>query len=165
MRWVIAFVTILFPLAALAAGTSTTSTTTVNPDAVDTVGEGFELLKLAYNAFKGGGWALGAGLLLTGAIALLRVFKVGQKIPKAYLPWFVGGVAMLTSIALGLQVGLGWQAIVTTGLSVGLMAMGGWSTFGKAVKALMKKIWPKGHDMIFGKNETTPPPDPPKEKA
>lgn len=149
MRWLLAIIIVFLPLVAMATST-TTSTVVVTPESVDSVGGLFDVLKLSIKAFQGGAWAVGAGLVLTMVVAALRMFNVIKRIPKEYVPWGVAGMAMLTSVGLGLQAGIAWDAILTTGLTVGLVSMGGWSTFGKLAKGLLKKVWPKAHDKIFG---------------
>jgi hypothetical protein len=134
---------VLLPMLVWAQTTSTTSSVgkvVVDPNAIDTPSEAFWLIKMMVKAFQDKNWALGAAFVLTAVVAGLRYFEVGKKIPKEWMPWFVGGTAMATSVAVGLYAGLGWLVIVTTGLSVGLMAMGGWSTVGKLITKLINKI-------------------------
>jgi hypothetical protein len=138
---------LLFPLLVWAQTTSTTSSVGKaigDPSNLDTPSEAFWVVEMMIKAFKSGHWALFAALILTALVACLRFFEVGKKIPKEYVPWFTGGMASATSVALGLYIGLDWWAIATTGLSVGLMAIGGWETIGKLLKKLLNKI--KGGD-------------------
>lgn len=133
---------LLFPFLLLAQSTSTTSSVgaaIVDPFTIDTPGEAFWLIEMMFNAFKSGEWALGAAFVLTLLIAAFRFLDLGKKVPKAWVPWVTGAVAMATSSALGLYAGLGWWAILTTGLTVGLVAVGGWETIGKLLKKLTSK--------------------------
>ncbi|APU88879.1 hypothetical protein Rctr197k_055 [Virus Rctr197k] len=131
----------LMPMSVWAASTSTTSTTAVvDPSAVQSVDQLFGLVGLMANAFKTRQWLLVAALVLTAAIAGFRMLKLGQKLPGALVPWVTLGLALLTSAVIGIQTHRSWSAILATGLTVGVAAVGGWETVGKMVRDLITKI-------------------------
>lgn len=96
------------------------------------------VLGLAAQAFKSQAWVVFSGLLLTLAVIGLRFFDVVKKLPDKLVPWATLGLSMLTSLAVGLQTGQRWDAILVSGLTVGLVAIGGWESFAKAVRGLVK---------------------------
>lgn len=116
-------------------------------------------LKLLASAYREHQWALLAGLLLTFVVIGLRMFSVVQKLPDALVPWATIGMGLLGAAAVGLQTGESWDAIVMTGLAVGVAAIGGWETVGKLLRGLAAKL--RGAPAP----EPTPPPpaEPPKE--
>ena len=111
-----------------------TSTTVLDPSTPADLGFVASLVEAITQAYQGHSWTLLAGLVLTGIIAGLRAFDVGKKLPDKYVPWFAVGLAVLGSVAVGLQLGQGVVAILTTGLAVGVAAIGGWETIGKLFK-------------------------------
>ena len=130
-----------------------TSTVAVNPDAVspDQIPA---IIEMMAQAFSGGSWTLASGLLLTLVVVGLRLFSVTKRVSKEWMPWMVSGISLLTAVAVGLQTGQSWWQIVTTGLTVALVAVGGWETLAKAAKRLMTK---------WGWIKTPPALTPPKE--
>lgn len=118
-----------------------TATTTATSAAVSGgLGDLFGVLSLAAAAFKSKSWALLAGLLLTAVVIGLRFFNVVKKVPDYLVPWATIGLSMLTSVAIGLQTNQRWDVILTTGLGIGLMAIGGWESLAKAIRGLVAKV-------------------------
>lgn len=138
-RLLIVLCLIALPCLAIAAGTSSTSTSAITSDSV-TSDNVVDIVSTMALAFSKRSWALGAGLLLTLIAAWLRAFNFAQKIPVEWMPWAVLGMAMLASIGVGLQSGKRFSTILIGGLSVGVMAIGGWETIGKMVRALIEKL-------------------------
>jgi len=120
-----------------------TSTAAVNPS-VASPDQIPAIIETMAHAFNSGSWALASGLLLTVVVILLRLFGVTRRVSKEWLPWAVAGISLLTSAAVGLQVGQGWWEIASTGLTVAFVAIGGWETIAKAARRLMiKRGWIK----------------------
>lgn len=120
-----------------------TSTVAVNPSAVspDQIPA---IIEMMAQAFNGGSWALASGLLLTLVVIGLRLFSITKRVSKEWLPWAVSGISLLTYTAIGLQTGQSWWQILTTGLTVALVAVGGWETVAKTAKRLLiKQGWIK----------------------
>ena len=118
-----------------------TSSIAVNPEMIspDQIPA---LVDAMAQAFGSGSWALGSGLFLTLAVVGLRMFSVVKRIPKEWVPWTVAAMSLMTSVAIGLQIGKGWWQIATTGLTVALIAIGGWETIAKSLKRLLiKRGW------------------------
>lgn len=94
------------------------------------------MLEMMMQAFQGGQWTLFAGLLLSGLVAAARYLKALDliKIPDAADGWIAMGLAMVASIGLGLQNGQDWLSIVTTALTVGAAAVGGWELLLKRLR-------------------------------
>lgn len=103
------------------------------------VGELPVVVELMAKAFQSGSWTLASGLLLTVVVSVLRFFKVTQKISKDWGPLAVGGLSMLASIGVGLQTGEDWWQILSTGLAVALVAVGGRQALEKSVRTLLVK--------------------------
>ena len=153
---------LLWPSVALAA---TTSTAVVNPDQINDPGQLLGLFGLLGKAFSSKQWLLLAAILLTAAVAGIRMFKVTDKLPSWLIPWATIGLALLTSVAVGLQTGQAWTAIVGTGLAVGVAAVGGWETVGKMVQALIAKIRGASPPPPAPSAPAAPPADAPKTGA
>lgn len=140
MMFAIVLVLLLVPGVALAdTATSTATLPVIDPNAegVDVVAQTLSMLLLA---FKSRRWMLVAGLVLTIAVVLVRMFNLVKQVPADLVPWATLGIATLASVAVGLQAGRDWDNIVVTGLSVGVAAIGGWETFGKLIRALVKRL-------------------------
>jgi len=90
-----------------------------------------QVVDTASRAYSSKDWALGAAAALMLAVLLVRQFKLTDKVPSAVVPWATAGLAMATSVSLGIQNGQSWVSIITTGLTVGLSAVGLWETAGK----------------------------------
>tara|TARA_R110002110_G_scaffold16569_25_gene71697 strand:- start:2065 stop:2403 length:339 start_codon:yes stop_codon:yes gene_type:complete len=107
------------------------TTTATAADALSLVGD-------AVSAFGDGNWALGVGLTLMILVVAVKRFGLLKSVPKEYMPWAVSGLATVGAVASGLQAGRGWWDILVSGLTVGLIAIGGWETVGKLVQKKMK---------------------------
>lgn len=153
----------LMPTLALAADGGITDTGTVapviDPNAPVDVGFVVDLIAALTKAFADHSWTLVAGLFLTIIVAGLRFFEFVKKIPNAWVPWAVMGISILASVAVGLQQGLPWGSIVTGGITVGVVAIGGWETLGKMLVNFLKKLFAKKEP------EPTPEPEPQPEKS
>ena len=126
---------LVFPTAAAhAVGTSTTAVATAV-----TSDEAFSLLGMMAKAFHSHSWML----LSSGALMLLvvcaRRFNLMKKVPPAYVPWVTLGMASAVSIAVGLKAGMPLGSVLTTGLLVGMAAIGGWESFAKLARGLLSK--------------------------
>ena len=78
------------------------------------------------------------GLTLMILVVAVKRFGLLKSVPKEYMPWAVSGLATVGAVASGLQAGRGWWDILVSGLTVGLIAIGGWETVGKLVQKKMK---------------------------
>jgi hypothetical protein len=144
-----------------AATAAATTSTIVHPGDVNTFAEGLGVFKMMIKAFGDKNWALGAALILTLLVTICRFFSVVRKIPKQWVPWIAAALAMATSVAVGLQAGLGAWAITTTGITVGLTAVGGWETLGKLLRGVLRKLLPGLAAKLFGDTAPPAPPLPP----
>lgn len=129
----------LVDVAAFAITSTVTATIASTITSTKAAASDLDALRLMALAFKQGDWALGSGLLLTFVVASLRVVGLLHLIPKKYDKYVAAGIAVLTSIALGLQTGEDWWKIVTTGATIGLIAIGGWETVGNWIRAAIAK--------------------------
>ncbi len=132
---------LLFMPALLWAQTSTTSTV-VDPSLVGAT-EISGVIALMAKAFSDGNWRLAAGFLLTLAVAGFKLLGLNKLIAKKNNKWVAGVLALATSVAVGLMSGVGWLAIASTGLGVGVTAVGGWDLILEPVMKWLKKKWPK----------------------
>lgn len=98
-------------------------------------GDPVALIGLMAKAYREGAYALGSGLLLTLVVWIARAIKLLEWLPQKATRWVATGLAMATSIGVGLTAGQDWLSIVSTGLSVGLTSIGGW----EALKGLLKR--------------------------
>src|ERR1700750_1213882 len=89
------------------------------------------ILATAMQAFHSHAWAVLAGVVLTLVVGLLKKFDVVDKLPPQYVSWGAVGLAMLTSVALGLTQSKPAMDIIMTGLSIGLASIGVYETAGK----------------------------------
>jgi hypothetical protein len=80
-----------------------------------------------------------AGLLLTVVVVGLRMLKVMDAVPPKLVPWLTVGLSVLTSVATGLKTGASAGVIVSTGVLVGVAAVGGWETAGKLVRDVIRR--------------------------
>jgi hypothetical protein len=137
---------IAFTSSALAdtATSTTTATSTataiVDPGQIDSIEQLFGVVGLLKKAYSSRRWMLLAALVLTVLVAGVRMFSLGQKLPAELVPWVTLGLAMLTSIALGLQAGKRWDTMLITGVSVGIAAIGGFETFGKLLRSTIRRL-------------------------
>lgn len=137
------FVLFLLMIPALALAQTATSTV-VDPTMV--VEELSGVVALMTKAFSDGNWRLGFGLLLTLSIALFKLLGLNKLISKKNNKWVAGGLALVGSLAVGLMSGIGWVAIVSTAVSVGATAVGGWEIVLEPLMKWLKGKWPK----VFG---------------
>ena len=131
------FFALALPVLVAAQEVTTTSTTVVAPDA-SYVEAAKVFGELAIKAFKEKNWAVFSGLLLMALIWVAERIKLLDKLklngePRA---WAIAGIATLGSVGLGLYSGQHWDTILWTGLTVGLVAIGGWNTIGKLAERL-----------------------------
>jgi len=109
-----------------------TVTATASADAIGLISD-------AVVAYGDGNWALGVGLSLMVLVVIVRRLGLLKKVPKDYMPWAVSGVATVGAVASGLIASRGWWDILVSGLTVGLIAIGGWETVGKLVQKKTSK--------------------------
>lgn len=134
---------LLLPMTAFAdAGVPTSSTATValpvvSPDSPSALSDALSTLA---QAFKDHNWTLLAAALLTLFIIAARWFELAKKIPAEYVPWVTLALATATSIALGLQTSQPLTTTFSTGVLVGIAAVGGWESFGKLIRGLIRKL-------------------------
>jgi len=158
LRFITLLIVFLTPTLAFAldGGTDTgTVAPVVDPNAPVDIGFVVTLIGALTKAFADHAWTLIVGLFLTLIVAGLRFFDLVKKVPDVWVPWVTVGLAVLGSIAVGLQQGLPWGTVVTGGITVGVVAIGGWETIGKMLVNFLKKL--------FAKKE--PEPTPPEEDA
>ena len=105
----------------------------MNETTTATTADFLTLITDTVGAFGDSNWTLGSGLLIMVLVVLTRRLGLLKKLPKTWMPWAASGLAVLGSIASGLQAGRGWLDIVVTGLTTGLVAVGGWETLGKLI--------------------------------
>ena len=137
MKKLLAILAILMVPAIALAQTATSSV--VGVGSILSADDGLRVLEMLANAFRSGDWALGSGLLLTLVVAVARMLGLSKRLNKAWVPWATAGMAIAASVGVGLQTDQDWWKIVSTGLLVGLTAIGGWETGGKLVKKVMPK--------------------------
>lgn len=99
-----------------------------------TVADVLPSVEALQGAYESKNWALLAGLVLTGLVALSRRLGLLALVPKEATKWVAIWLAMLGAVGAGLVLGMSWLSIVATGLSTGLMAIGGWESLGKMFK-------------------------------
>lgn len=110
------------------------------------------LISAMAGAFKSNDLVVGFGLLLMIVVAVARILGVTKLLDSAHDKWLAAGLAMLTSIGVGLQVRASAMTIISTALGTGLTAIGGWEVIGKAIRDLIAKARSK---------DTLPPAIPP----
>lgn len=120
----------------------TVTSTVVDPNALKPE-ELTGVLALMAQAFSDGNWRLAFGLLLTVAVAGFKFLGINKLISKKHNKWVAGGLALATSIAVGLMSGIGWFPIVSTGVTVGVVAVGGWEIILEPFMKWLKGKWPK----------------------
>ncbi len=139
-RFCFVFVLLLMP-ALLWAQTSTTSTV-VDPSLVGP-SEVSGVIALMAKAFSDGNWRTAFGLLLTVAVAGFKSLGINKIFAKKHNKWVAGGLALATSVAVGLMSSMGWLAIVTTGATVAVTSVGGWELILEPLMKGLKEKWPK----------------------
>ena len=132
-------VLVMLAAATALAQTLTATTATVAPGDIRTPEDALNVGWLIIQVFKGGGWTVGAGLCLSFGIAAARFFKLFDKIPDKYDGWVAVIVAVLGSVAGGLQLKQDWVTIVFTAVSVGVTAIGSWELVLKKVRDVLLK--------------------------
>ena len=100
------------------------------------------LISLMANAFSSGNAMIGSGLLLTLAVAAFKMFGLNKLFHKKYNKWVAGGLAMVTSIAVGLMAQASLWVILSTGVGIGVTAIGGWELLLEPAIKLLKRKWP-----------------------
>lgn len=106
-------------------------------------------------AFRSRDWGLLASSVLMLVVVLARQFRLIQRLPAEWVPWATGGLAIATAVALGIEQGQHWTTILSTGLVIGLTAIGMWETVGKSTVAAAHKV----REHVTG--DLPPPPAPP----
>lgn len=102
----------------------------------DNFGSAISTGKQAVDAFRRGGWLLGAALVVMLAVFAVKRFAI-KSIPGSALPYVslglgvLGGVADVVIAANGQPID--WLSAVLAGLMAGGAAVGGWETFGKRI--------------------------------
>lgn len=114
------------------------------------------LLALAERAFQSGNWGLVFGLALTILVVAIRLTGLTKMIPKEYDKYVATGLAVLTSVAIGLQAGVVWWKIITSGVAIGFIAIGGWETIGVWIRDHITKPKPKPNAILTSAEDTKP---------
>jgi hypothetical protein len=123
--------------------TETATTAVVDPAANSLDG----IMQLLSGAYGANDWVLLSGLLLACVVIGLRRLPWFKDLPKRYKKWQALTIAILSSIAVGLQTGQEWLSIIVTGLAVGLAAIGGWEAIWEPLRDLARaKGWLKSAD-------------------
>lgn len=112
-------------------------------------------------AFRSRDWGLLASSILMLVVVLARQFRLVQQLPTEWVPWATGGLAIATSVALGIEQGQHWSTILSTGLVIGLTAIGMWETVGKSTAKAAHKV----REHVTGDLPPPPPPPPPTDGA
>ena len=149
------------PALLLFAQTASTATTTATSTVVGAAGgDVFGTLSLLSGAFSSGWDAATAGLLLSLVVAGARFFKGLDliKVPDSWDKWIAVALSMLTSVSVGLVAGKDALEILSTGLQIGVYAIGGWEVLLKPLRNKLLKKSKVGDASSWG---TPPPPAPP----
>jgi hypothetical protein len=91
------------------------------------------------HAFESHNWALIAAAILSALVIIGRLVLKAE-INKKYIPWIAMFIAVASSVAAGLKTGKAWMSIAVTGVLVGVAAVGGWETFGKLLRGILRKL-------------------------
>lgn len=113
--------------------TLTTLTSQVTPPNLDQPGAIEQVLQMLAKAYSDHAWTLLVGIILMVVTWVAKKFNVVDRLPKAAIPYGVMAIAMLSSIALGLEQGQSVVSVIITGLTVGLAAIGSWEVAGQHV--------------------------------
>jgi hypothetical protein len=100
------------------------------------------MLKFIVEAFKTGKWAWAVGLILM-LIAWLVNTLLKSRIPKKVMPWVAIGLGVSSAVAMSFASGAVWYNAIGSGLSFGLIAIGGWEAIGKLFKKKAPPAEPK----------------------
>lgn len=99
----------------------------------DLLGDGKEVVSL----FRSQEWALGISALIMLGLALLRRFRVLDRIPSKYVPWVSACLGLLLALGDALSTGGALTANrILMGLASGLAASGLWGLVGKHIPLL-----------------------------
>jgi hypothetical protein len=91
------------------------------------------LLDTMAQAYSNQAWAVLAGVVLMFVVMAARKFVLPALEPT-HTRWVALGLAMATSVGVGLQSSQDWFTIAVTAISTGLVAIGSWETLGKALR-------------------------------
>ena len=110
---------------------------------IEDVGEFIVLFQDIVMAFKDKDYRLASGLMMSllvwGFVFIVRKFKpdlFASELGKKAVPWVSVALSVIIGVAASLVAGLAWWQIILSGVSVGLIAIGGW-------EALFKHVLPK----------------------
>lgn len=101
--------------------------TSTMTDMLPTLGD----LQTAYSSRN---WLLLLGLVLTAAVTISKRLGLLALVPKEATKWVAVGMGMATGIGGGLILGQDWMTILGTGITAGLLSIGGHEIFGKMLK-------------------------------
>lgn len=102
--------------------------------ASSTVADMLPSITAVQDAYASKDWMLLAGLVLTAVVALVRKLGIAAMLSPDQSKWLAVGLSMAGAVGGGLMLGMSWHAILVTGLSTGLVAIGGWETLGKLLR-------------------------------
>jgi hypothetical protein len=108
-----------------------------------------------FKAFESHSWALIAAAILMVLVIIGRLVLKAE-VNKKYVPWIALFIAAASSVAAGIQAGKAWMSIVVTGVLVGVAAVGGWETFGKLLRGILRKLRGTKEDEPAERAETKP---------
>lgn len=116
--------------------TTTIATTTSATTAA--MAEVLQLLEPIAKAGNDNDWALTVAGILTLLVFIVRKTRLMKNVPPEWVPYVTLGTAMALSMSASLAAGASLLSAVTTGLVIGLSAIGGWETIGKLIRRLSK---------------------------
>lgn len=116
--------------------TTTIATTTSATTAA--MAEVLQLLEPIAKAGNDNDWALTVAGILTLLVFVVRKTRLMKNVPPEWVPYVTLGTAMALSMSASLAAGASLLSAVTTGLVIGLSAIGGWETIGKLIRRLSK---------------------------
>jgi hypothetical protein len=108
----------------------------VDTDDVLTVDAIVEQVPLAYRAFQDKNWPLGLGLVLSILVAIANRFGLKDFVGPKAVPWVATGLAVVSTMATALTLGVPVLESLTQGILAGVVAIGGW-------EMLLKHVMPK----------------------
>lgn len=132
---------LLIYFTSIALAQTATSTVGLDPTSL-TPGDLTGVIALMANAFSSGNYMVGSGLLLTVAIAVFKMLGMNKLFHKKHNKWVAGALAMATSVAVGLMAQASWWVIFSTGVGVGVTAIGGWELVLEPIMKWLKRKFP-----------------------
>ena len=125
------------PDAVVASDAATLSSAVSISDAltvVDSDGDAFTAVGLLVDAVKSKNWSLFAGLFVMLALYLMgRLTNLREAVGAKAWPWVGASLAIATTIASSLVVGMPWNEALIQGFIGGAAATGLWEMLGKHI--------------------------------